>query len=280
MCIYTHRQSKSKSKCMNRDKKAEFLLQITMQEFSPTVSFSPSFSFYASGDVGIVEAAVRVVRDSQSYSSVKVDGDEEAEFEFETLPLREESFFHFPTTTKTFEHSPEEEEDDDVAANRVTSKNLLYGGWNIDPSLSSPSQSNSSSESDDSENPTSSKYHCFWSPIRSPARGDSSKNKSSSAPRRCRFKDLLRRSHSDGAVTTSSESKRCRFKDLLRRSHSGGDGSSISSSGNGSLAVKGKNKTASYKPTNIGEVDKRRKTYLPYRQNLIGVFAGISRFRH
>ncbi|KAF8083244.1 hypothetical protein N665_0787s0025 [Sinapis alba] len=241
-----------------------------MQDFSSTVSFSPSFSFYVSGDGNIVETAVRVVRESQSYYSVKVDGDDETEFEFETSPLHEESFFHFPTTTetKTFNRrSAKEEEDDDVAA---------YGGWNIDQSLSSPSQSHSSSESDDPEDLSPSRYYCFWSLIRSPARGDSAKSKSSSAPRRCRIKDFLRRSHSDGAVSTTSEPKRCSFKDLLRRSHSdgGGSGSSISP------AVKGKNKTASRKSTNIiGEVNMRRKTYLPYRQDLIGVFAGMSRFR-
>ncbi|XP_020877101.1 uncharacterized protein LOC9309756 [Arabidopsis lyrata subsp. lyrata] len=246
----------------------------TMQDLSSTVSFSPSFSFYASGD--LVEAAVRVVRESESYSSVKVDGENDKEFEFETLPLGDESFFHFPMTTATFKRSSD---DDDVADDRVTSKNLFYDGWSLDPSPSppSPSQSHSSSDSDDSENLSPS---CFWSPIRSPARGDSLKikSKSSSEPRRCRIKDFLRRSHSDGSVSTASASKRCIFKNLLRRSHSDGGGqeSSVSTSGNGSPVVKERNKTASYKP----EVDKRRKSYLPYRQDLIGVFAGISRFRH
>ncbi|VVB14511.1 unnamed protein product [Arabis nemorensis] len=244
-----------------------------MQDFSSTVSFSPSFSFYASGDGELVEAAVRAVRESQSYYSVKVDGD--AEFKFETSPLSEESFFHFPTTTTTFKHSTGE----DVAVGRVTSKkNIFYGGWNTDdPSLSSPSQSHSSSESDDLEDLSPSRYYCFWSPVRSPARVDSTKSKSSSAPKRCRIKEFLRRSHSDGAVSTSNASKRCSFKDLLRRSHShGGDGGSpMSTSGNVSPAVIGKSKTALYKP----EVDKRRKSYLPYRQDLISVFAGMSRFR-
>ncbi|CAA7031377.1 unnamed protein product [Microthlaspi erraticum] len=247
-----------------------------MQDFSSTESFSPSFSFYVSGDGDIVEAAVRVVRESQSYYSVKVDGDYDTEFEFETSPLREESFFHFPTTTTTLKRSSD---DDDVASDHVTSKNIFDGGWNIDQSLSSPSQSHSSSsESDDFDNLSPSRFYCFWSPIRSPARDDKSKtSKSSSTPTRSRFKDLLRRCHSDGAVSTNNAPKRCRFRDLLRRSHSDGGGvSSISPSGNGSPVVDGKKKTALYKP----EVDKRRKSYLPYRQDLIGVFAGMSRFRY
>ncbi|CAF1885524.1 unnamed protein product [Brassica oleracea] len=236
----------------NRVKKREFKTDseedlITMQDFSSTVSFSPSFSFYVSGDGNIVETAVRVVRESQSHYSVKVDGDDESEFEFETSPLREESFFHFPTATEK-----------ENGADRVTSENLFYGGWNIDHSLSSPSQSHSSSESDDPEDLSPSRYYCFWTPNRSPARGDTSKSKSS---RRCRIKDFLRRSHSDGADSTTSEPKRCSLKDLLlRRSHS-----------------EGKLKTASHKVTNVGEVNMRRKTYLPYRQDLIGVFAGRSR---
>ncbi|CAG7911248.1 unnamed protein product [Brassica rapa] len=264
---------------MNRVKKTEDITDSqedrTMQDFSySTESFSPSFSFYVSGDGEIVEAAVRVVRESY--------GDDTAEFEFETLPLHEENFFHFPTTTETksFNSSPEEDGDDVAAvANRVTSKNLLYGGWILDQSISSPSQSPSSSESEDSEDLSPGRYSCFWSPTRSPARVDSSKSKTSSAPRRCRITDLLRRSHSDGAVSTTSEPKRCRFKDLLRRSHSDGRGSGslVSPSGNSSPAVRGRNKTTSNKYTNTGEVNMRRKTYLPYRQDLIGVFAGMSR---
>ncbi|KAG2273928.1 hypothetical protein Bca52824_056483 [Brassica carinata] len=96
----------------------------------------PQLQFYVSGDGEIVETAVRVVRESQSY------GDDTAEFEFETLPLREENFFHFPTTTKSLA----------AVADRDSSKNILYsGGWMLDQSLSSPSQSHSSSESSDSE---------------------------------------------------------------------------------------------------------------------------------
>ncbi|KAF8106247.1 hypothetical protein N665_0145s0059 [Sinapis alba] len=251
-----------------------------MQDFSYyTESFCPSFSFYVSGNGETVETAVRVVREYQSH------GDDTVEFEFETLPLREKNFFHFPTTTETKSFKREEEADDDVAAvaDRVISKNLFYSGWILDQSLASPSQSHSSSESEDSEDLSPRRYSCFWSsPVRSPARGDSSKSKSLNAPKRCRITDLLRRSHSDGAVSTTSEPKRCRFKDLLRRSHSdgGGSGSSVSPSGNNSPAVRGKSKTTSNKfTTNTGEVNMRRKTYLPYRQDLIGVFVGMSRLR-
>ncbi|CAN8299866.1 unnamed protein product [Cochlearia groenlandica] len=208
------------------------------QDLSSKISLSPSFSFYASGNGNIVETAVRVTRESQIYHSVNVNGeDDDKEFEFETSPLHEESFFRFPT-----------KEDGDVAANR------FYGGRCIDPSTYSPSHS--SPESEDLQE--SKRYYCFWSPIRS------------WKTKRRRLKDfLLRRSQSDGAVTTSSESKRCRFKDLLRRNRSVGGTSSISP------VVKGRNKTPSYRQ----EVDKRRKSYLPYRQDLIGGFAVLNRLR-
>lgn len=261
---------------MNRVKKTEVITDSeehrTMQGLSySTEPFSPSFSFYVSGE--IIEAAVRVVRESHC--------DDTAEFEFETSPLCEENFFHFPTMTEMKSFKREEEEDDDV-----TSKNLFYGGWILDQSISSPSQSpSSSSESEDSEDLSPRRYNCFWSPTRTPARVDSSKSKkTSNSPRRCRIKDLLRRSHSDGAVSTKSEHKRCRFRDLLRRSHSdggGSGGSSVMPSGNSSPVTRGKSKTTSNKSTtaNTGEVNMRRKTYLPYRQDLIGVFAGMSRLR-
>ncbi|KAG2273927.1 hypothetical protein Bca52824_056482 [Brassica carinata] len=65
---------------------------------------------------------------------------------------------------------------------------------------------------------------------------------------------------------------------MSSHSDGGGSGSSVSPRGKSSPAVRGKNKTTSLKyTTNTGEVNMRRKTYLPYRQDLIGVFAGMSR---
>lgn len=73
--------------------------QKKMEEFSPTVSCSPSFSFYASSECA--DAAAKVSRENQSYNitdqySVKVNSVDD--FQLETSsPLHEETFVHFPT---------------------------------------------------------------------------------------------------------------------------------------------------------------------------------------
>lgn len=217
-----------------------------MQDFSSTVSCSPSFSYYASDE--FAAAAVKVSRENQSYNiadhrSVKVDfvNDEDADFEFETSPLHKETFVHFPTFTNV----TNKKEDDVAAADENISKN--FSG------------------------------NCLWSPIKSPAASKIIKRSelSSTTPKRCLLQKLLTRSHSDGAVSSRSASKRCYFKDLMKRSHSDGGGASKTSL----PALNGKDKTESCKATYTGVGDNRRKSYLPYRQDLIGVFAGIQRLR-
>jgi len=215
-----------------------------MQDFSSTVSYSPSFSYYASGE--FAAAAVKVSRENESYNirdheSVKVNSvnDEDVDFEFETSPLHEETFVHFPTF-KTNVVSTTNKTDKEAAAEKISER---FPG------------------------------NCLWSPLRSPAASKHSES-STSTPKRCRLKKFLTRSHSDGGVLPSSASKRCyTFKDLKRMSHSDGGGDTSKRS---SPTVKVKNKTVSYK---VGEGDKRRKSYLPYRQDLIGVFAVIRGLR-
>lgn len=211
-----------------------------MQDLSSTVSNSPSFSYYASGE--FAAAAVKVSRENQSFNitdhqSVKVDSfnDEDADFEFETSPLHEEAFVPFPTF-KTDVVSVINKKDKEAAPENISDR---FSG------------------------------NCLWTPLRSPAASKHSES-STITPKRCRLKKFLTRSHSDGGVLAPSASKRCYiFKDLMRRSHS--DPSKTSSP-----AVKVKDKTVSYK---VGEGDKRRKSYLPYRQDLIGVFAVVRGLR-
>lgn len=220
MCIHVWRHKK----LQRHDLLKEMVNQ--MHDLSSTVSYSPSFSYYASGE--FAAAAVKVSRENQSYNLADTVNDEDGDFEFETSPLHEETLVHFPTFPNdvVFVINNKDEDVEAVAVNKSES----FSG------------------------------NCLWSPLRSPKRSELS----SSTPKRCRLKKLLTRSH--------SASKRCYFKEFMRRSHSdGGDASKKSSP-----AVKAKDKTASYK---AGEEDKRRKSYLPYRQDLIGVFAGIRGLR-
>ncbi|VVA96061.1 unnamed protein product [Arabis nemorensis] len=210
-----------------------------MHAFSSTVTYSPSFSCYASDEFA---AAVKVSREIHSYNNQHSDMDEVLDFEFETSPLHEETFVHFPTFAIDAV-LVSKKKDNDVAASAA---------WkSTSPSPSWP-------ELEEFEDFSS---NCLWSPLCSPATSKISKRR--------RLKNFLTRSHSDGAV-----SKGCSFKGFMRRSHSNGSKSSSSP------AVKGRDKTASYKPPIIGEGDKRRTSYLPYRQDLIGVFAVMRRLRH
>ncbi|KAF2545110.1 hypothetical protein F2Q70_00024143 [Brassica cretica] len=176
-----------------------------MEEFSPTVSCSPSFSFYASSECA--DAAAKVSRENQSYNiteqySVKVNSVDD--FQFETSsPLHEETFVHFPTFKPV--------SSDTVSMIRKKSE---------------------------SEELNKFSGNCLWSPLRSPATGGGH----SKVSKRCRLTKFLTRSHSDATKTCLPDMKR-------------------------------KDKSAS-------KGDKRRKSYLPYRQDLIGVFAGMRRLRH
>ncbi|XP_010551902.1 PREDICTED: uncharacterized protein LOC104822391 [Tarenaya hassleriana] len=239
----------------NRETEEENTL--TMMQDSSTVSFCTSFSFYTSVD--FTDAAVKIAGESRSgcivpdLYSVKVDGDWEDDVDFEfvapkTTPLREDDLFFFPA--KPNDTVPTKHEEDDVVATDLEiSRNLLHGEWNI-PSLSSPSLL--SSESNDGEN------------LRAGGRRSKSKSKGSSSgtPKRWRFKDLLMRSQSEG-----------------------GDATSIFT--NGSDGEKNKKKSSTYAkrthkttPYGVAQGDKRRKSYLPYRQDLIGVFAAVKRLCH
>lgn len=208
-----------------------------MQEHSSTVSYSPSFSYYASGEFAAAAA------ENQSYNIADPD-DEDGDFEFETSPFHEDAFAHFPTFTKDIVVMVNKKDDD-------VSVTVLPGAENILEDFSGS---------------------CLWSPFRSQQQSELS----SRTPKRCRLKKFLTRSHSDGAVLSPSASKRCCLKDFMKRSHSDGSDTSTSTS---PPAVKGKAKTASCK---VAEGDNRqRKSYLPYRQDLIGVFfAGARRLRH
>ncbi|XP_009147439.2 uncharacterized protein LOC103870988 [Brassica rapa] len=92
-----------------------------MEEFSSTtVSYSPSFSVYASSECAA--AAVKVSRENQNYNitdqySVKVEEDDDFQFETSRSPVHEETFFHFPTfrphvSSDTVSMSKKKDDDD------------------------------------------------------------------------------------------------------------------------------------------------------------------------
>ncbi|XP_048613594.1 uncharacterized protein LOC125587372 [Brassica napus] len=175
-----------------------------MEEFSPTVSCSPSFSFYASSECA--DAAAKVSRENQSYNitdqySVKVNSVDD--FQLETSsPLHEETFVHFPTFKPVSSDTVSMIRKKDVDAGIVPEEVR----WSTPPS---PLRSESEELDKFSGN-------CLW-----------------------------KLSTLEGYDAT----KTC-LPDMKRKDKSASKG------------------------------DKRRKSYLPYRQDLIGVFAGMPRLRH
>ncbi|XP_024029542.1 uncharacterized protein LOC112093992 [Morus notabilis] len=150
-----------------------------------------------------------------------------------------------------------------------------------------PSSSSSScSEADELDGIPPGTY-CVWTPKGvppSPARCEKSKS-TGSCSRRWRFRDLLRRSHSDGKesfvfLTPSFGSRKSPTEDNktnkaeekpIRKS-----GSAVSAAG------KGKNMAAAHQVFYVKnralnqKAEKRRSTFLPYRRDLVGFFANVN----
>ncbi|KAL1187730.1 hypothetical protein V5N11_017122 [Cardamine amara subsp. amara] len=246
-------------------------------------SFSPSFSTY-SGDK-LVEIAERVC--------YKEKGDEEFEFAIHTaasssgdgglvFPVFNQSLISENSAVKPndgkhnliFETSSAVKSDDISSEKTVIItplKDLFIRERNEQP----PQQTYSSSSDDEEEELDSipSEIYCPWTPARSTAEMSPSGG--------------CRKSKSTGSSSTSSWStKRWRIRDLLKRSKSDGKQSlKFLNSNEESPKMMKKKEKVSVSPHEkfylrnkaIKEEDKR-KSYLPYKQDLVGLFSNINRY--
>ncbi|KAG8489797.1 hypothetical protein CXB51_017926 [Gossypium anomalum] len=232
-----------------------------MQNGSSELSFCPSFNIYSSDNNNLVDIADTV---SRNFKNDAVSGDEEFEFVNTLSENPEMSSSSFPIFNRRDGDNVEQ-------AIRIPLRDLFIGDRDIPFSSSS-----SSSEVDELEGLPADTY-CVWKPKQSPESSPNSCKKSTSAG-------------------SSSSSKRWRFiKDLLKRSNSAGNVSSSSSfsflnldkneekvnekTAKGTTKVKRDEKSPAAKSFYVGnkvlkEGDKRR-SYLPYRQDLVGIFANI-----
>ncbi|KAF8096714.1 hypothetical protein N665_0303s0037 [Sinapis alba] len=242
-----------------------------------TASFSPSFSTY-SGD-RLAEIAARVSRDDY-----KENGNEE--FEFAILQTASSSSsgdggLLFPVFDQTLLSEP--------AAVVTPLKDLLLRERNDHPPPPPPPPPTYSSSSDDDEeddlDTIPSEIYCPWTPERSTAEMSPSGG--------------CRKSKSTGSSSTSSWSKRgWRIRDLLKRSRSDGKQSlkfmdannnrdepatSSSSSPKRTVKKKEKEKVSSahekfYLRNKAMKEEDKKRSYLPYKQDLVGLFSNVSRF--
>ncbi|KAJ0245375.1 hypothetical protein HA466_0178600 [Hirschfeldia incana] len=231
-----------------------------------TASFSPSFSNY-SGD-NLVKMAERVGGDHY-----KEKGDDS--FEFATLQTVHEtaSSLVFPVFDQKHE---------DVSPETVVTplKDLFLRANEQSP----PQQTYSSSDEEDELDMIPSEIYCPWTPARSPVEMTSPCRKSKStgssststwSRRRWRIKNLLKRSRSDGKETL----------EFLNSSPV----NNIDKSRSPSPCPKNKETVKTKKKEIVSAHEKfylrnkamkeedKRKSYLPYKQELVGLFSNIHR---
>lgn len=170
-----------------------------------------------------------------------------------------------------------------VSSIRIPLKDLFAG--DCDP------PSSSSSEADELEGVPEGSY-CVWTP-KSPAGSPSQCKKSSSTgscSKRWRFRDLLRRSNSEGKESFVFLTPSSRSSSMSRSSDAkaGGEAKEKASPPPGQAAAvvaekrsKPKEKAASaheafYVRNRALKEGDRRRSYLPYRQELVGFFASVN----
>ncbi|KAK6128339.1 hypothetical protein DH2020_012703 [Rehmannia glutinosa] len=136
----------------------------------------------------------------------------------------------------------------------------------------------SSSEADELENIPAGTY-CVWRPkiADSPLPSQCRKSKSTgSASKRWKFRDLLRRCKSDGKdsfVFLTPKHKEEKSDKLIQASkNANGKGSCSATGGTGSPSAH----EAFYVRNKAMKEGDKKKSYLPYRQDLVGLFANVN----
>lgn len=270
------------------------------------LAIAPSFSSYTSND--FAEIAAKVIREisieeeeddekehpaaaaldppSSEHSSVEdetgAEDDVDGDFEFtfvcqdpDVFPISADDVFSngqirpvFPTFNRDIvvEESNGGKTDNPSHSIRVPLRNLLIEGGSTTPAPSS--------ERDAVERIPSGSY-CIWKPKSSPAPETPDrcrKSNSTGSSKRWRIRDLLHRSSSDGKETLVFLSTAAIKRDAKGEILKGRINPSLSN---------GKGKTVSahelhYVRKRAMAEEDRRRSYLPYRQDLVGFFANVN----
>ncbi|PSS30382.1 Histone-lysine N-methyltransferase, H3 lysine-79 specific like [Actinidia chinensis var. chinensis] len=255
------------------------------------LSFCPSFSSYSSDVFAQIAAKVteESVTDAKVSTSNDLDGDDDFEFD---LVSGEEVLCDgrireiFPVFNRDLLIRDDRSGDvkPDVSNLRLSLKNLFIGEREErDP----PSLSSSSSEVDEFESIPDGTY-CVWRPKlvdASPSRCKKS-NSTGSASKRWRIRDLLRRSNSDGKdslvlmTPKNKDQKPAKIHGIenpkeRRISVDAGAGKAKAKAAAGEKVPASAHEVFYVRNRTLKEGDKR-KSYLPYRQDLVGFFANFN----
>ncbi|XP_022773682.1 uncharacterized protein LOC111315924 [Durio zibethinus] len=238
-----------------------------------------SFNSYSS-DQKLVDIAARV---SADFKSDGVLDDEE--FEFANSLLESPKTSSFPIFSRDFSLNHGEGGDDVEEKIRIPLRNLFIGDGDI--------PSSSSSEVDELEGVPTETY-CVWKPKQSaessPNRCKKSKSTGSSSSKRWRLiKDLLKRSNSDSKVSSSSFLHLNFDKHTTEKKNAENVNEKAATT-----ATKKKSEGEVVPATKMTRVEKasahevfymrnralkeghKRQSYLPYRQDLVGIFANAN----
>ncbi|WMV17542.1 hypothetical protein MTR67_010927 [Solanum verrucosum] len=248
--------------------------------------FSPSFSSYSSNRVADIAGKIsdEIKRDSEVVEENADGADEEEDFVFSLVCENpEDSGGVFPFDRQIQPIYP------------VFNRDLLLNdvSYDVDREVQVSLKdlfleereplSSSSSEVDELESVPPGTY-CVWKPNitePSPSRCKKS-NSTGSAFKRWSIRDLMRRSNSDGKDSfvfltpeKGLKSERSKAKDSAEASKVAGK---LKAKGNSSSGNKASSMTDVYLRNQAAkEMDKnRRKSYLPYRRDLVGFFANAS----
>lgn len=258
--------------------------------------FCPSFSSYSSNRVA--EIAGKISDEIKRYSEENVDGagDTEEDFEFSLLCENPESSVDrqiqpiFPLFNRDLLLNDVSYDVDRKGVNGESSENV---NSSVQVSLKDlfleerEPLSSSSSEVDELESVPPGTY-CVWKPKLtepSPSRCKKS-NSTGSAFKRWNIRDLMRRSNSEGRKDSfvfltpgkGMKNETSKAKDSTEASKVTGK---LKTKGSSSSGDKGSSSAAAVYLRNQAakEMDKnKRKSYLPYRQDLVGFFANVNSF--
>ncbi|XVF16402.1 hypothetical protein REPUB_Repub10bG0028200 [Reevesia pubescens] len=249
-----------------------------MQNDTSELSFCPSFSCYSNNN-RLVDIAATVSRD------FKIEGvldDEEFEFVNDLTGSHETSSFPIFNRDLLLNGGDDDDDDDDVEeAIRFPFRNLLIGERDL------PSSSSSSSEADELEGVPAETY-CVWKPKQSaessPNRCKKSKSTGSSSSKRWRLiKDLLKRSNSDSKVSSSSfllsnfdkNNEEKVSEKTAKKTKKKNEGEGVQATKMKKRGEKVSAHEAFYVRNKELKGGGKRRSYLPYRQDLVGIFANV-----
>ncbi|XP_059670155.1 uncharacterized protein LOC132315770 [Cornus florida] len=267
--------------------------QQEMQE-KDAILLCPSFNSYSSHRFAEIAARVGEEFSADEAPSVgtsnDLDDNDDDDFEFSLVRNEQdgtgdEIFFDghvhpiFPIFNRTLVESEDESKPDDASALRIPLKKLFMEDREI--------PSSSESEADELETIPPGTY-CVWRPKVVELSPDRCKKSSStgSASKRWRFLSLLRRSNSEGiqgkdAFVFLTPKNRAQKVDRNEKTENTKEGLSSGTAVRNAGKLKSSPPPPSahetfYVRTRAMKEGDKRKSYLPYRQDLVGFFANVN----